>query len=137
MISLRQLATIPHDGFLPAILLAVMLLFSSLADFRQAGEGHLQEAANRALAAFAVARAINGVISVIQEAEIGASSVFVNASIQPGQILDPLNDLIERFSLAALVAATLLWSLKVLGQFLLAPQVPLLLLVLLVTSRFI
>ena len=42
---------------------------------------------------YAAARGVNGAISVIQETQVGAGVV-----IQPGQILDPLNDLIERFS---------------------------------------
>lgn len=130
MFGIQPATTIPSDKVLSGILLAIMLLFSSLGDFRQSSEQQLQDAANRALAAFAVARTINGVISVIQETEVGFS-FGINTTTQPGQILDPLNDLIERFSVAALIAATLLWSLKILGQFLLAPQVPLLLILLL------
>ena len=42
---------------------------------------------------YAAARGVNGAISVIQETQVGAGVV-----LQPGQILDPLNDLIERFS---------------------------------------
>jgi hypothetical protein len=42
---------------------------------------------------YAAARGVNGAISVIQETQVGAGIV-----LQPGQVLDPLNDLIERFS---------------------------------------
>ena len=43
---------------------------------------------------YGVARSINGVISVAQSAEISA----LVGSVHPGELLDPMNDLIERFS---------------------------------------
>ena len=51
---------------------------------------------------YGVARAINATISVMQSAEV---SVFV-ASAHPGELLDPLNDFIERFS------SVMAWSLS-------------------------
>lgn len=112
---------------LPALLLLVVGLLSWSQGFRDASEARLDDAAGRAIAAFAVARTINAVISVIQETEIGVS-LGINTSLAPGQILDPLNDLIERFSVAALTAATLLWSLKLLGAIVLPPWLPMALL---------
>ncbi|SIS82753.1 hypothetical protein [Neptunomonas antarctica] len=50
---------------------------------------------------FGVVRTLNGVISVIQSTDIGIGV----ASVSVGEILDPVNDLIERFS--ALLLATL------------------------------
>ncbi|MCB1800484.1 MAG: hypothetical protein KDI82_02230 [Gammaproteobacteria bacterium] len=119
--------TLPRGVLLSALLLFVMLLLSTSSSFRDAGEHRLDEAGNRAIAAFAVARTINGVVSVIQEMEVGVS-LGINTTLQPGQILDPLNDLIERFSTAALIAATLLWALKLVGDFVVTPWLPLLLL---------
>ena len=51
---------------------------------------------------YGVARSINGVISLIQSAEIGA----IVGSVHPGELLDPINDLIERFS------SVMAWSLS-------------------------
>ncbi|MDC3275713.1 hypothetical protein OAU74_01425 [bacterium] len=51
---------------------------------------------------YGVARSINGVISLIQSAEIGA----IVGSVRPGELLDPMNDLIERFS------SVMAWSLS-------------------------
>ena len=116
--------SIPGDVIVPGVLLAIMLVLSSLDIFQVLGEQHLEHAGDRAFTAFAIARTINGVISVLQEVEFGVSAVVVQTGFQPGQILDPLNDLIERFSSAALIAATLLWSLKILGGLLLSPWIP-------------
>ena len=49
---------------------------------------------------YATARGINAVISVIQTTEVDAALV----SVQVGQVLDPVNDLIERFSGIMLVS---------------------------------
>lgn len=58
---------------------------------------------------FAAARAVNAVVSLVQESSFGFS-LGINVSIAAGQILDPLNDLIERFSqltLACLIALSM------------------------------
>jgi len=123
--------TIPRGALVPAVFVILMLAVSSLDSLRTLGQLHLENAGERALAAFAVARTINGVISVLQEVEFGVSAVVVQTGFQPGQILDPINDLIERFSNAALIAATILWSLKLLGDLMLLPWLPLGLLLLL------
>lgn len=52
----------------------------------------------RAFVTFALARTINGVISVVQGTEIALQPAGVGVTLTPGEILDPVNDLIERFS---------------------------------------
>ncbi|MDX1592852.1 MAG: hypothetical protein R3298_01300 [Gammaproteobacteria bacterium] len=106
-------------GILPMLLVAALLL-TLATPFPERNAAYLDAAAERALASFAIARGLNGVISVIQETEVGFS-LGVRGSLEPGQVLDPLNDLVERFSLVALAAATLLWSLKLLGAFVVTP----------------
>jgi len=59
----------------------------------------------RALITAAIARGLNGVISVAQGTEIAIQPVGVGVTISAGEILDPLNDLVERFSWLALVAS--------------------------------
>jgi hypothetical protein len=52
----------------------------------------------RALVTFALARALNGVISVVQGTELALQPAGVGVTLTPGEILDPVNDLVERFS---------------------------------------
>jgi hypothetical protein len=69
----------------------------------------LDESLQETALTFATTRAVNAVISLVQESTFGFS-LGINFSIAAGQILDPLNDLIERFSqltLACLVALSL------------------------------
>ncbi len=83
---------------------------------------YVEATSERTLASFAVARLINAGISVIQEVEIGVS-VGVSAALKPGEVLDPVNDLVERFSLMMLVSATAFWVLRLCGEVLYAPAV--------------
>lgn len=59
----------------------------------------------RALVTYAVARSLNGVISVIQETEVAIQPAGVGVKLAPGQVLDPVNDLIEQFSWVMLASA--------------------------------
>jgi len=59
----------------------------------------------RALATFAAARVLNGVISVAQGTEVAVEPGGVGVTFAPGQVLDPVNDLIEQFSTLMLTAS--------------------------------
>ena len=70
----------------------------------------------RASAAFLLARSLNGIISVFQESEIQLEPGGVGVSVALGQALDPINDLIERFSWVMLASLTSLGIQKILIQ---------------------
>jgi hypothetical protein len=86
------------------ILIAAIVAVTGIADdvSRQQAEQGLK----RALATFAIARTLNGVISVAQGTELAVEPGGVGVIMTPGQILDPVNDLIERFSSVMLFAAS-------------------------------
>ena len=77
-------------------------------------EGYYEQAFKRALITFGLARALNGVISVVQGTELSLQPAGVGLTLAPGEIVDPLNDLIERFSWVMLAASTSLGMQKVL-----------------------
>lgn len=62
----------------------------------------------RTLTVAALARAFNGVISVAQGTEVAIQPVGVGVTLTLGEILDPLNDLVERFSYLTLLASVAL-----------------------------
>ncbi len=70
----------------------------------------------RATITFAVAKGMNGVISFLQGTEIGGSVVFANATFAVGELLDPLNDMVERFSWVMLASSVALAIEKILIQ---------------------
>ena len=51
-----------------------------------------------AIVTYGSARLINGLISVVQTTTIEGGAIFVGASLNIGQMLDPINDAVERLS---------------------------------------
>ncbi len=84
--------------------IAVGLALTGFAD--DTSDTYADEAFKRALVTFAVARSLNGVISVAQGTEVAVEPGGVGVNLTVGQILDPINDLIEQFSSVMLVATT-------------------------------
>lgn len=68
----------------------------------------------RSLLAFALARGLNGVISVVQGTQLALEPGGLGLTLSPGEILDPVNDLIEQFSTVMLVASASLGLQKLL-----------------------
>lgn len=85
------------------ILICIALSWSG--SLERAAEPQLQATLQRALLTAAISRGLNGVISVAQGTEIAIQPVGIGVTIAAGEILDPLNDLIERFSWLALAAS--------------------------------
>lgn len=63
---------------------------------------YLDGAQKSSAAAFLVARSLNAVISVLQTINGEVSLVVISGSVSLGEFLDPINDMIERFSWAML-----------------------------------
>ena len=85
-------------------IVASAVAFSGIAD--GTSEEFASQAFKRALVTFAVARTLNGVISVAQGTEVAIEPGGVGVNFGVGQILDPINDLVEQFSSVMLVAAS-------------------------------
>lgn len=68
----------------------------------------------RALISFAAARTLNAVISVAQGTEIVTQPFGVGATFSVGQVLDPVNDLVENFSNLMLAVSVVIGMQKVL-----------------------
>lgn len=84
--------------------LAVALAVGGMLD--EAGRTQADRALTRALVTFAVARTLNGVISVAQGTEVALEPAGVGVNLTVGQALDPINDVVEQFSSVMLVAAS-------------------------------
>ena len=78
----------------------VIIIFSWINILDDYGDRYTTNALKQAAVTYGVARTLNAVVSVIQSTEF---SVGV-ASFSPGEALDPLNDLVERFSWIAMMA---------------------------------
>jgi len=85
-------------------IVSTAIAYSSIAD--ELGRHQTDEAFKNALVTFAVARTLNGVISVAQGTELALEPGGVGVVLTLGQVLDPINDLVERFSAVMLVATS-------------------------------
>lgn len=76
--------------------------------------GYVDDALQRAGAAYALARTFNAVVSVFEESRMQLEPGGVGVSLALGEALDPVNDLVERFSWVMLASLTSLGIQKVL-----------------------
>lgn len=86
------------------VLTAVAAALSGYVD--DVSGSYAESAFKRALVTFAVARTLNGVISAAQGTEIALEPGGVGVNLSVGEVLDPINDLIEQFSTVMLVATS-------------------------------
>lgn len=87
------------------VTLILLLVLSWTTLFNNSVIAYLDAGIARASITFASARSLNALISFLQSGSL-STQVGVGASIQPGALLDPLDDLIEQFSLVMLFATS-------------------------------
>lgn len=84
--------------WLLAGLLVAVVAVSSVTTVDRVAEREFESLFQRALVTFALARTLNGVISAVQGTELALQPAGIGVTLTPGEILDPVNDLVERFS---------------------------------------
>lgn len=77
------------------MLLAVAISWTGILE--RLSSDYVDEALTQAFSAYAVARGINGVVSVLQSISVGGS-LGASFAVSPGEALDPINDLVERYA---------------------------------------
>lgn len=104
---------------IPVIVLAALTALAWSPKLDNPAVEYVDAGMKRALVSFATARALNAVISLAQGTEISLS-LGVGVTVSIGEVLDPINDLVERFSELMLLAAVAFGIQKVLltlGQY--------------------
>ena len=71
------------------------------------------EAFDRAMIAFASAKGLNAIISLIQGTELSLTPVGIGLNFSVGEVLDPFNDMVERFSWVMLASTVSLGIQKI------------------------
>lgn len=82
--------------FLP-IAIAILIAVSSFSVLDEYSDNYTDDSIKQAGISYAIARGINGIVSVLQTSTVQAG-VGLSGSMAFGEVLDPINDLIERFS---------------------------------------
>lgn len=101
-----RFVSIHYKKLLLAVLLLSLAVLSITRLFDNYGVKYTDEGFQRSLVAFAIAKGLNGAISIVQGTEIALEPAGIGVILTPGQILDPANDLIERFSWVMLLCTT-------------------------------
>ncbi|MCU0990066.1 MAG: hypothetical protein MUE63_10925 [Xanthomonadales bacterium] len=81
-----------------AALLLLLLALSTITSVDRYAEREYEALFQRAFITFALARTLNGLISAVQGTELALQPAGVGVTLTPGEVLDPVNDLVERFS---------------------------------------
>ena len=107
------------------VLIAILAVSALLTDLiaktpfkrldRQA-ESYVENTMARAVSTFAVVRGLNGMISVVQGTEVSVSPAGIGVNLSIGEVLDPMNDITERFSWIMLISTTSLGIQRVLME---------------------
>ena len=87
------------------ICMAAIVLCSWLGPLDTPATEQVDAGLKRALISFATARALNGVISVVQGTQVSAQPFGVGVNLTPGQLLAPLSELVKHFSDLMLAAS--------------------------------
>ena len=92
----------------------IMVVCSWLAPLDAAANKQVDAGLKRALISFTTARVLNAIISVAQGTEVAVQPAGVGVIFTPGQLLDPINDLVEQFSNLMLAASVAFGTQKLL-----------------------
>ncbi len=104
----------PMKYGLIVLAIVAMITVSFMKPIDHSSQSQLDSALTRAMVGFGLARTLNGVISVAQGTEFAVQPAGVGVNFSPGEILDPINDLVERFSWVMLLATSSLGIQKIL-----------------------
>jgi hypothetical protein len=94
-----------YKKFVVSILLIILVFISFTNAVDDISTKQLDTAFKRSITVFAIARGLNGLISVVQGTEVYATPAGVGVNFAVGQVLDPLNDMVERFSWVMLISS--------------------------------
>lgn len=85
-------------NWLLTMVVAATIVLSVFNPVDRLAEREYESLIERALITFALARTLNGMISAVQGTELALQPAGVGVTLTPGEVLDPVNDLVERFS---------------------------------------
>lgn len=96
------------------VIVAIMVAFSWLAPLDSVATDRVDSSLKRVLISYASARTLNAFISIAQGTEFSLQPLGFGLNLAPGQVLDPLNDLVEQLSQVLLIASIALGIQKIL-----------------------
>ncbi len=104
-------------SFKPLLITAIVVLIivvNFLPQIEKMTLQNIDRSLERALISFGTAKGLNAIISVAQGTEIAATPAGVGVNFAVGELLDPINDMVERFSWVMLASSVSLGIQKLL-----------------------
>ena len=95
-----------NKKFVVTLLIVLCALGAVSGQVDSLSKNYIENALKNALVTIVIARSLNGVISVAQGTEVALEPGGIGVSFSVGEILDPINDMVERFSSVMLFAAS-------------------------------
>lgn len=98
-----------RTGSLLAIILGITLLFSSgitLPGLDTKTDAYFRDSISKAGISYGICRIVNGTVSVIKESTLQLEPGGIGMSLAVGQLVDPINDMVERLSHVLVMAIT-------------------------------
>lgn len=96
------------------LLLLLVLAFGLLINLEEGALKLHDEAFDRAIISFGLAKGLNAIISLIQGTQLSVAPIGVGLNFSVGEVLDPFNDMVERFSWVMLASSVSLGIQKLL-----------------------
>lgn len=103
-----------YKKFLLITLLGILLTLNFLPQTEKVSQEYIDNALKRAVVSFTMAKGLNAIISVAQGTEVAATPAGVGVNFAVGEVLDPINDMVERFSWVMLASSVSLGIQKIL-----------------------
>lgn len=97
-----------------SILLVLIVIISLVVNVDESAMKLQDEALDRALISFGLAKGLNAVISLLQGTELSFAPAGIGLNFSIGEVLDPFNDMVERFSWIMLFSSVSLGIQKIL-----------------------
>jgi len=104
--------TIRHIALILITLAIIACTWISPMD--ESAKDHIDTGLKRALVSFASARALSGILSVVQAAQLDIQPAGIGVTLSPGQLLAPANELVKHFADLMLLACVAFGIQKVL-----------------------
>lgn len=96
-------------GSLLALILGIFLLFSpgvTLPGLDAKTDNYFRDSISKAGISYGICRIVNGTVSVIKESTLQLEPGGIGMSLAIGQLVDPINDMVERLSHVLVMAIT-------------------------------
>ena len=110
----KHITAIGPRQVLISIVVAMSIATSLSGWLDRPAQSFYSESIKQVFITFALARTVNAVISVAQDTDVNVHPVGIGMTIGVGEILDPVNDMVERFSWVMVLSATSLGVQRVL-----------------------